>query len=65
MITTTFSNYVVKIENPTSYIKNFKNTLINNNNNNTNKKEQDLTGYVKSILPSKNNGSFVKTFNNY
>lgn len=59
---TTISNYGVKIENPTSYVKNLKNTLTNNNNN---KKEQDLTSFVKSIAPSKNNGSFIKTFNNY
>jgi hypothetical protein len=65
---TTISNYGLRIQNPTSYVKNLKKTLINSNNsndNNNNNKTQDLTSYVKSIVPSKNNGSFIKTFNNY
>lgn len=66
---TSVSNYGVKIPNSTSYVKTLTPSVINNidsdNNNNVSiNRTFDLTGYVKSIIPSKNNGSFIKTFNN-
>jgi len=57
----TISNYGVKIPNPTSSVKNFKNTL---EVSSVSKKKPTLTSYIKTIIPSRNNGSFIKTFNN-
>lgn len=55
-------NYGDKIPNATSYVKQINNAI---SYRNINKKEPTTTAYVKTILPSKSNGSFVKTFNNY
>lgn len=55
-------NYGDKTPNVTSYVKKI-NTAISYSN--SNKKEPTTSAYVKTIFPTKSNGSFIKTFNNY
>ena len=56
-------NYGEKIKNSTSYVKNF-NQYYNIYNTNF-RGDGSLTCFIKTFKPSKTNGSFVKTFNNY
>ena len=58
---TKYVNYGGKFENPTSFVKIFNTNSINNYNN---KKTNNLPSFVKTIIPVKNNGSFIKIFNN-
>jgi uncharacterized protein YhfF len=62
-------NYGEKTANATSYIKKFENTydIYNKYNkyNTTFRGQGTLSCFVKTINPSKYNGIFVKTFNNY
>lgn len=62
-------NYGEKTANATSYIKKFDNvcdTYSKHNKYNTTFRGQGtLSCFVKTINPSKMNGSFVKTYNNY
>jgi hypothetical protein len=48
-----------KIQNQTSYIKNFQGT-----NKTSFKGQGTLTSYIRSEIPSNFNGSFVKVFTN-
>jgi hypothetical protein len=57
---TQYINYGGKVEPPTSFVK-YLNTNLRSDNN---KKTNNLPSFVKTIIPLKNNGSFVKTFNN-
>jgi hypothetical protein len=56
-------NYGEKTQSPTSYIKQFN--TITNINNTTFRGEGSPQSFIKTINPSKYNGIFVKTFNNY
>jgi hypothetical protein len=59
-------NYGEKIANDTSYIKKFNNTYdVYNKYNTTFRGQGTLSSFIKTINPSKMNGSFVKTYNNY
>lgn len=62
-------NYGEKTANATSYIKKFDNTYDIYNKydkyNTTFRGQGTLSCFVKTINPSKMNGSFVKTYNNY
>jgi len=58
------TNYGERTKNSTSYVKTF-NLPINNNNiyQTTFRGDGTKTSFIKTINPSKFNGSFVKTFN--
>ena len=56
-------NYGDKTQNKTSYIKKFNLTTYTYN---TNFRGEGMnSSFIKTIHPSKLNGSFVKTFNNF
>jgi hypothetical protein len=60
------TNYGEKTANATSYIKKFNNTYEVYNKYNTSFRGQGtLSSFIKTVNPSKINGSFVKTYNNY
>jgi hypothetical protein len=56
-------NYGEKTQSPTSYIKQFNTST--NIYNTTFRGEGSPQSFIKTINPSKYNGIFVKTFNNY
>ena len=56
-------NYGGKTHNSTSYIKIF--SYSRDAYNSTFRGEGTLTCFIKTTNPSKMNGSFIKTFNNY
>jgi len=62
-------NYGEKIANATSYIKKFDNKCETYNKydkyNTTFRGQGTLSSFIKTINPSKMNGAFVKTYNNY
>jgi len=62
---TTFqtTNYGEKTQNPSSRTKKFNPTRYTYNTNF--RGEGTNSSFIKSVNPSKFNGSFVKTFNNY
>jgi len=57
-------NYGEKIANSTSYVKQFNLTTYTMYNT-TFRGEGSPFSFIKTINPSKYNGKFVKTFNNY
>jgi uncharacterized protein YhfF len=59
-------NYGEKTPTATSYIKKINNTYnVCNKYNTTFRGQGTLSCFIKTINPSKFNGSFVKTYNNY
>ncbi len=57
-------NYGDKTQNSSSYVKKFDN--FNTHGKNTTFRGQGtLSCFIKTLNPSKMNGSFVKTYNNY
>jgi hypothetical protein len=61
-------NYGEKTANATSYIKQFNNLYTHNTYdkyNTTFRGQGTLSSFIKTVNPSKINGSFVKTYNNY
>jgi len=57
------NNYGDKRENSTSYVKKINNTY--DNYVTTFRGQGTLSSFIKTLNPSKMNGSFVKTYNNY
>jgi hypothetical protein len=58
-------NYGDKTQNSTSYVKKFDNFHTHNKYNTTFRGQGTLSSFIKTLNPSKMNGSFVKTYNNY
>jgi len=58
---TQYINYGGKVETPTSFVKYLNTNLIINY---VNKKTNNPPSFVKTIIPVKHNGSFIKIFNN-
>jgi hypothetical protein len=59
------NNYGDKTENSTSYVKKNNNFNTYNNYTTTFRGQGTLSCFIKTVNPSKMNGSFVKTYNNY
>jgi hypothetical protein len=57
------ANYGAKIQNKTCYVKNFNPVIYTYNTNFRGQGSPE--SYIKTINPSKLNGSYVKTFNNF